>query len=371
MIEVMGGIDNCKKTKSGLPSLNEDACVSSRDPILIDYAQYTSLNNVLSRDIPALSSGVSEPIHPFFDSLRASGRTSCRKPNLQNQRNLPGIKECFIPRPGFVYLDADYDGLELKTLAQVLISLFGKSQLANVINGGKDVHLWVAAQLCKISFEEAEARYLQGDLKVKDARDLAKVLNFGLAGGLGVDNFIEYASMVGVKIVPRQFKSLKKTWLNTFPEMKDYFKLISRKTRTGDAVIEHVFSKRLRGGVNYTEACNTYFQGLGSDATKSAGFEISRQCYCDPSSPLFGCRIVNFIHDQFLLECKEEKADKAIWALKKIMEDYASIFLPDVPATVSEPMIGRCWSKDIKQCFDESGKMIPWDKKFEVKNKNS
>lgn len=379
MIKVRGGEENCRKTKKKRIQLDEDACRESGDLLLLDYAEIGSLGVVLNKDLPALRQGEWMPIHSSFSVFLATGRTSSADPNIQNVRRLPGIRECFVPREGKVFLDADYDGLELRTLAQVCMSKLGRSRLAEVLNGGKDPHLMVASQILRISYEEAKARRKDGDEEVDNARQVGKVANFGFPGGLGYETLIVFAAKgYNVTLTIEEAKELKQIWFETFPEMRDYFELINSygvadPNDPGEIYysIEQLFTKRLRGDCTYTAACNTYFQGLGADATKNAGFLIAYECYVDESSPLYGCRIVNYIHDQFILECDEEKAHDAAFRLAAVMCEGANPFLPDVPAKVSEPMVTRCWSKKAKQVFDENKRLIPWDMKFEVKQRSA
>ena len=373
MLAVMGGKDNCKLTEKQNIQLDEDACNDSGDPILKAYARISSLGNVLSKDLKALRRGKVLPIHSKFNSFMATGRTSSSDPNLQNIRRLKGLRECFVPRPGKVFLDADYDGLELRTLAQTCIELVGYSKLGEALNAGDDPHLRVAAQMLGISYEEAKERHDAGDEEVDDARQLGKVANFGFPGGLGYETLVEFAKGYGVTIDVEAAKKLKETWVKAFPEMERYFQIISGYGQTDpedpDWVlhsIEQLYTKRLRGDCTYTAACNSYFQGLGADATKAAGFLIAYECYVDTTSPLFGCRIVNYIHDQFILECDEDKAHDAAYRLADLMVKGAAPFLPDVPATVSKPVVCRFWSKKAKQVFDEKGRLIPWEAEFEI-----
>jgi DNA polymerase-1 len=364
MVKVMGSEERCKRTDSGGIKLDEEACKDSEDPVLISYAEYTSLGTVLNKDIPALLRGEVTPIHSYFRSFVASGRTSSSSPNLQNIRRLPGIRECFVPRPGMVFLDADYDGLELRTLAQVCMTLLGKSKLAELLNSGADPHLEVAAKVLKIDYHDAQARKKQPD--VAQARQLGKVANFGFPGGLGFKTLVQFAKGYGATLTEDEARILKQDWLRAFPEMKDYFEMIAGHVGESGlqdddlANVEQVFSKRLRGGATYTAACNSYFQGLGADATKAAGFLLAKECYVKRDSPLFGCRVVNYIHDQFIVECVPERAHEAAMRLARVMEEGAAPFLPDVPPKVSEPVVCKFWSKNAQQVFDEEGRLVPW-----------
>lgn len=373
MILAMGGEDKCRLTDKGAVKLDDEACTASGDLILKDYAELSSLKAVKSKDLPALALGKLLPIHSNFDSLVATGRTSSSGPNIQNIRRLPGIRECFVPRKGKVFLDADYDGLELRTLAQVCVSLFGKSRLAEVLNSGKDPHLQVAATLLKIEYDVAKARYDAGDDAVDGARQLGKVANFGMPGGLGIDSLIYYAKKnYGLEMSEHDAKKLKANWLRAYPEMEQYFALIDRhcssNVEENTAYVQHLFSNRIRGDVPYTVACNSRFQGLGADATKAAGFLVAWACYVDKESPLYGARIVNYIHDQFILEIDEARAHEGALELARLMVEGAKPFLPDVPPTVSKPVVARCWSKKARQVW-KNGRLVPWEEEFVVKSR--
>lgn len=155
-------------------SLDADACSGSGDPILETYSSYTSLAKTLSNDIPMLRAGVYMPVHTRFDELIKTGRTSSSKPNVQNVRRLPGIRECFKPRPGYVFIDVDFAMLELHTLAQVCMWALGFSTLGEALNSGRDPHLAMAAVILGIQYEEAKARKEAEDSVVDNARTAGK-----------------------------------------------------------------------------------------------------------------------------------------------------------------------------------------------------
>ena len=348
-----------RATDGGGVSLDSDACKATDDPTLKDYAKLSELGSVLNKDIPALEAGVTYPVHTRFD-LAETGRTTSSKPNVQNWRRLPGIREAFTPRAGYVYAQADYNGLELRTLAQSCLKLVGRSALAEALNSGRDPHLALGAQILGISYQEAKENKKRAD--VDAARQTAKVANFGFPGGLGIEKLRLFAKKTyKVDLSEDRARQLKAQWLERWPEMVDYFRHVNEITdQNYGATIKHLFSGRIRGGASYTAACNSYFQGLGSDATKHAGFLISAACYTQPRSPLFGSRIVNYVHDEFIVETRDlPTAHEAAHELARLMIAGASAFLPDVPPT-TEPLLMRFWSKDAKPVFDSSGRLIPW-----------
>lgn len=350
-------------------SLDADACKRVEDPRLELYAEFSTLKAVESKDLPMLSGGVTYPIHTRFD-LADTERTTSSAPNIQNIRSLPGIRECFVPRLGWVYAQADYPGLELKTLAQSCIDLLGSSTLAAAINSGVDPHLQLAASIAGTSLDDATARHHAGDKEIKQARKLAKVANFGFPGGLGIATFLQFArgKPYNLAMTEDEARRLKALWLSTWPEMREYFARASElcESEVGATLVECPRTKWLRGKVRYTALCNGYFQNLGAVATAEALALISRACYVDTNSPLYGCRPVNYIHDEFILEVRDDaSASPAVLELCRLMVEGANRWLPDVPFTEVDPVLMSHWSKDAESLRDESGGVLVWRGKAE------
>lgn len=270
-----------------------------------------------------------------------------------------GIRECFHPRPGMVFAQADYSQLELRTLAQVCLHLLGESNLAKVLNAGMDPHLEVARTILGITYQEALENISRED--VDNARQVGKVANFGLPGGLGVTRLCYFAKKTyGVELTEKQARELKDQWLQAFPEMKQYFQYVaSLPERDGTKTMEQVYTERIRSGASYTAACNGFFQGLGADATKEAGWRICKACYSEPSSPLFGCRTVFYCHDEFLVEAPEDRGHEAAMELERLMVVGAKKYLPDLEV-VAKPCLMRYYSKKAKPVWD-NGRLVPWD----------
>jgi DNA polymerase I-like protein with 3'-5' exonuclease and polymerase domains len=80
-----------------------------------------------------------------------------------------------------VFLQADYEQLELRTLAQACITLFGFSKLGEALNAGRDPHTEVAARILKKDYEWCIAN--KKVYEVDMARQTGKVANFGFPGG--------------------------------------------------------------------------------------------------------------------------------------------------------------------------------------------
>lgn len=349
---------------SGAISRSRTTLEDSGDPELEMLAEYSKDVKELTTYIPMLKDGIHVPIHPRYNSLLETGRTSSYQPNIQNLPRRDGVRECFVPRPGYVFVGADYASLELAALAQVLLDNFGHSEMANAINSGKDLHIWTASFLLGMDYETALAGKKDGIKEVKHARQAAKVANFGFPGGLGVDTLIEYArDSYGLKITREESETLKAAWRAAFPEIKPYFAMISQgvKAKGHFTAVQHR-SGRVRDYCTYTQACNTFFQGLAADGAKLALFNVMYEAYAVPTSPLYGARGGAFIHDEIFLEVPEDRAPAAAKRLSEIMVESMKVFIPDVQIE-AEPTITRRWYKSAEPVFDENGVLIPWEPK--------
>ena len=152
-------------------------------------------------------------VHPRYTTLVTTGRTSCSSPNVQNIPREGGIRECFVPSPGHVFISCDYRALELCTLAQTAYSRYGQSAMRDLINQGVDLHRHVAAMV----MNKPEAQV------TAEERQKAKAIDFGLPGGMGVRGLLEYAAKsYGVQLALEEAAQWRTAWLALFPEMQVY-----------------------------------------------------------------------------------------------------------------------------------------------------
>jgi DNA polymerase I-like protein with 3'-5' exonuclease and polymerase domains len=368
-------------------SLDADTCAASDDLLLVLYSEYTSLAKTLANDIPMLRSGTTTPVHSRFDELRKTGRTSSSSPNVQNVRRLPGIRECFTPRPGFVFVDCDFGMLELHTLAQVCYWVLGFSTLGDALNAGIDPHLRMAATILRIEYDVAKARREAGDGEVDNARTAGKGVNFGRPGGLSAKTFVVYAwTNYKIRLTLADAQRLIDLYDQTWVEMPRYFGWIKsqkdpnfsktiiddegRERELSRFDIVQPWSQRLRAGAAYCEACNSPFQGLGADVAKLALWLVWKATMglseLGEADPLFGCRIVNFVHDSIMTEAPEGRAHEAAMRQKELMDLAGRIVLPSVPVK-ADALVCRQWSKKAQRWKDENGRLIPWDLRVAVR----
>lgn len=364
-------------SESGDISYDKDALNLSLDDDLIKLASISSDTKELDTWVPRLEHGTRLPINPRWNVLVDTGRTSCEKPNLQNPPRRSGVRECFVPRDGWVFVSVDWNAAELRALAQICLDWFGESSLADAFRKGLDPHRMMGGSILGISVEEAHARH---DPAMKKARQLAKIPNFGFSGGLGPASFVDYAWSAGVDLTPEDARSapahirrgaalehaahLKAIWLRRWPEMAPYLKQIGRwADKDRDRGFTYVMERTgfVRGGVGYTDGCNHGFQHLVAHAGKRALWRVHREAYAVPSSPLYGFRPVLFIHDEIIGEAREDVAHEQGERLAAIMVEALAELCPDVPVS-AEPAIMRRWYKGAEPVWVD-GRLVPWEPK--------
>lgn len=348
-------------------ALDKDACGSTDDSILQAYADMTHLAKILSTDLPRLHDGTLQPIHSHFEPILETGRTSSSNPNVQNQargkKDRIGARECFVPRQGKVLIDSDYSMLELHTLAQACLWMLGYSTLADELNKpGADPHTKVGATIHGVTYEEGQRLKAIKDTDFDNSRNCAKPLNFGKPGGLGAESLMSFAAKgYGVKKPLDFWQGAIKQWSATWLEMPAYFDAIAAlEGKGGRYNITQPYSGRLRAGATYCSACNSIFQGLGADVAKLAGWMLFKACYIDEASPLYGARIVLFVHDQFMIEIDEDKAVAGAGETERLMNLAGAVVLPDCPVKC-EPILARRYSKLAKKVTDSDGNLTAWE----------
>ena len=368
---------NRKSTKPFVPqvSLDADACAGTGDDLLIGYARFGSIGTLRSR-ADRLRHGTEIPLQPRYDVLKETGRTSCTQGEaepgqpvatwgfqIQNVHREPGLRECFVPRKGYLLCSCDWASAEMHTVAQVCLWMGIRSRLADALNAGQDPHLVLAASILGWDYDRAltAKRGLGGHLdggEVKRTRQMAKAGNFGFPGGMGAAAFQEFAAQTyGVHLSPAEVALLKERWLARYPEFREYFARVNALVEAGRP-IEHYRSRRFRGGASYCATCNTFFQGLAADMAKDAAFNLAAGCYLGAGA-LGGCRVVGFIHDEFLVEVPERTAHEAALAVQLVMEEAGRAWCPDVPVR-AEPALMRAWSKGAEPAYID-GRLVAWE----------
>lgn len=342
-----------KTFPDGQTKTNKETLENINFPILNIAREYERCKWYLNNYIPMLRKGVDTPIFVYYE-IADTGRTTA-SPNIQNQSRKYGIRECYIPaQKDWSFINCDYSAIEMCTFAQVMYWIIGSNRLQMALNQGIDPHLELARNFPQISMgydtikkvDENHPKYdaIHGP---SGARFIAKIGNFGYAGGMGYNAFIDYAKAMSEGVIllsEDESQQVKESWLETWPESREYFKVISHITESSGSTIEQFVSARLRGGLTFTKCANTFFQGLAADGCKNALWLIIKACYQDQNSPLFGFQPNAFIHDEFLLSGPADRANEAVDELSRLMIEGMQPYVPNVKIKTSKKVLER-WTK--------------------------
>lgn len=333
--------------------------VAQASPVhpLESYRLLGSVQSRRTKVVPVLRHPV---VRTRYDECVESARTSSSGfdedsawvgTNLQNQERDNRVRGCLVPRPGHVFGISDFSMLELVTLAQVEIDVCGRSALADAINEGIDVHAQFGADMLGIPFEDFDKNHPPHKL----ARQGGKAWNFGKPGGMGRKRFIAWARKTyKVEVTEAEEREHTHRWHARYPEHEQFFAHVRRfegppyKYRNGRRVGTYTIvvprCGHVRGGMDFPDACNTHFQTLGAFVAKRALWLLLRAEF-DPSSPLFGCPQVLFVHDENVTEIpKTVDVAAAVAEQERLMAEAARYFCPDVRQGV-ESIIAERYKK--------------------------
>ena len=132
-------------------------------------------------------------IHPSYDVLKRTGRTSSYDINVQQMPREAWFRALFLARPGHRLVTSDYAFIELRTLAAVIERDGKRSVLGEVIRQGVDPHAYTASIVRGVSLAEFMASKQLDPKHFKLDRQAAKALNFGIPGGLRPRKLTAYA----------------------------------------------------------------------------------------------------------------------------------------------------------------------------------
>src|SRR6204780_2434582 len=169
-----------KKTKSGL-STDADTLekLAALHPLPRKLLEFRMISKLKSTYADSLSEGIHSGtgrIHTtWHQALVPTGRVSSSDPNLQQipTSSVEGrrIRRAFVPKPGCVFVSADYSQIDLRVMAH----LSGDKTLVEAFNTGEDIHIRTATELLGVTSDKVNA----------EARRQAKVINFGIIYGMG------------------------------------------------------------------------------------------------------------------------------------------------------------------------------------------
>lgn len=263
-------------------------------------------------------------IYPSLQVIgAASGRNSCRSPNLQQIPRLAEYRECFIAGHGRKLIIADYSAQEPRIFA----SICKDPQLMEIFNSGKDIYCEVA----RVAFNESITK------KDKERRNQIKALVLGLIYGLSPYGFAR-DNEVSQEVAEEMFNA----FFDAFPvaakwvQDQQLFNKGFTRTILGRKCHLHPYNAQWK-----RNALNNPMQGSGADMTKLAMKEFRKVNKELLQQDKVG--IILPVHDEIILWCVEEIAEDMKKSLEDCMIRIAEMVHVGIPAVV-EAHIGTSWS---------------------------
>lgn len=293
---------------------DEEALLATGISELRRLVEYRKISKQITM-FQAFDTGEGDVVRAYWKSLVVTGRISCSKPNLTNIPKQGGFRECLLPDEGEVWIDADFPALELRTWAYVCQKWLGRSSLLQTWREGKDPHWRTAATILRTPYDSVKAHP-----RADETRQLAKVLNFGLPGGMYPKRLRNHLRSKGYPVGLYAATKLRNDWLKTYPEANEYFEYIDGLAE-GDRFRVALPDNGRERLCFQNDARNYPFQGLGSDVAKEA-LKLAQNA---------GLKVKALVHDQMLVSAPLREAQEVGRVLVQCMQRAGENICPTVP----------------------------------------
>ena len=311
---------NQKKTATGQRSTRESELEKMQDdhPIIPAILRYRELQKLVSTyidNLPGMVSSDGRLRTTFIQTGTTTGRLASRDPNLQNipirSQEGKSIRRAFVADPGYQLVSIDYSQIELRIAA----IMSEDQQLIDIFKAGEDVHAGVAARVFQVAEDEVTS----------EMRRKAKVINFGILYGMGVNALRQN---LGAGTTREEAQEFLNAYFNTFTKLADYLE------ETKDFARLHGYTKTMFGrrrhfpGINSSApfiraqaermAINAPIQGTEGDILRIAMNRVYEHIQKRNDDAV---RILLQVHDELMFEIRDDVLDTEIKTLLTIMTD--------------------------------------------------
>lgn len=318
------------------------------------YLEYTKNMKLLTTYVEGIQERLlHSTINPSFIQIgTTSGRYSSKQPNFQNlPRDDKRIKSCIVARPGKVFVGADYSQLEPRVFAS-----FSKDErLLASFKSGDDFYSVIAAELFDIY--DSSASMIKSDddptcfaNKYKAQRNVAKTVALAAAYGTTAPKM---ASIMDKRMDEAQ--EIIDDYFEKFPSVKTLM-LESHGMAMDTGMVRNLFGRprRIPVALNFRsiykgtphkdlpyEVRNILNLSINHRIQSTGASIVNRACirYLELCKELgIKAPIVLQVHDQVVVEAKEEEAEMVASILQEALEN--TTVLPGVDL-VAVPSISK------------------------------
>lgn len=284
----------------------------------------------------------------FLQHGTTSGRYSSRHPNFQNlPRKDKRVKNCIVSRSGKVFVGADYSQLEPRVFA----SFSGDPRLLDCFKTGDDFYSVIGAEVfdkydCSLKKDDSDPNCFAN--KYPHLRDMSKVV--ALSATYGTTAFkmapaIKKTTNEAQEVIDSyfsKFPDVLKLMLESHEQAKKYGRvenLFCRPRRMPQALdITKIYGNKIHSELPYEArnilnlSVNHRIQSTGASIMNRAAIAFHRKVKALGIDAL----IVMQIHDEMIVECKEQDSAQVVEILKDAMQN--TVVLPGVDL-IAEPKV--------------------------------
>jgi len=283
---------------------------------ILDYRKLTKLKSTYVEGLLKALRPTGRVYGRFNQTVTATGRLSSTEPNLQNipirQELGAEIRKSFVPREGWVLVDADYSQIELRLLAHIA----GDGSMIQAFRNGEDIHTATASQVFDLPASEITPLL----------RSRAKAVNFGIVYGMSAHSLSED---IGVSL--KEAQSYISAYLDHYSGVKNYMDDIKLRAEQ-DGFVSTVYGRRrylpeLRSSnfnvraFGQRVALNAPIQGTAADIIKIAMIRVHQRL----EREALRARLILQVHDELILECPPEELEQVKTLLKEEMENACTL----------------------------------------------
>ena len=332
------GLPSGKKLASGGYSTNSEELerLADKHPIINKILEYRQIQKLDSTFVMGLKKSISEKdgrVHTTFSqAMTNTGRLSSSDPNLQNipiRTELGSlIRKTFVAKEGYVLIDADYSQIELRLLAAIAHD----EEMISAFLEGRDIHTKTACGIFGVPPEMIDAG-MRSAAKRVNFSIVYGVSDYGLSQDLGIS---VYEAHRYIEEYYRQFPTIKPC-LEGFKKEgheKGYVSTLFGRRRILKELTSANHNIRSFGE---RAAMNTPIQGTAADIIKLAMNRAAQAL----SEKNLDAHLILQVHDELIVEAREDIAEEAAKVLSEAMENVVSL---DVPL-VAEAQIGKTWAE--------------------------
>ena len=194
---------------------------------------------------------------------------------------------------------------------------------------GHDLHTVTASLIYKVPIDEVQ----------KSQRQEGKTLNFALLYGMGYRKYKTYAAQSGKVISIGEAKVAHAAFHNAYPRLRQWHRERAAMVEDGWCYVRTPLGRRRLlsyDDATMTACANTLVQGAGADILKLSLAKLNE--HLNEEAHLVAC-----VHDEIVLEVKENKSEHYKSILEGCMKEAAESILKVVPSK-ADASTGTNWS---------------------------